>query len=249
MVVEHQPRALREVELVGEREGEEGRRDGGLGEAAEQQNATTRSPGLSAAAGRRVRTVPATSAPGTNGRSGLSWYWPRVCSTSGNDTPAALTSISTTSPPAPAGGSPRAPGRPPPAAPGARELADLNRFHGLTAPACSTIAAKSCGQHPSADRGPSPARASRAPGIASAVARPPDERDERVRRAVDHERGPAIAQLPPCGRRRQDRGELAADAGGSLPRSKLARPARGSTASSRGTRRADGARTRDHVLE
>src|SRR5699024_10943589 len=40
-------------------------------------------------------TSPATSAPGTNGRSGFIWYSPRVCSTSGKATPAARTSIST----------------------------------------------------------------------------------------------------------------------------------------------------------
>src|SRR3954454_7477435 len=60
------------------------------------QNAATRSPALNAPASER--TVPATSLPGTNGRSGLSWYWPRDCSTSGKDTPAARTSILTPSP-------------------------------------------------------------------------------------------------------------------------------------------------------
>src|SRR3954470_1617467 len=39
--------------------------------------------------------MPPTSLPGTNGSSGLNWYSPRVCSTSGNDTPAACTSTST----------------------------------------------------------------------------------------------------------------------------------------------------------
>ena len=39
--------------------------------------------------------MPATSEPGTKGRSGLTWYSPRVCSTSGNDTPAASTSTTT----------------------------------------------------------------------------------------------------------------------------------------------------------
>ena len=39
--------------------------------------------------------MPATSLPGTNGSGGLIWYSPRVCSTSGNDTPAASTSTST----------------------------------------------------------------------------------------------------------------------------------------------------------
>ncbi len=42
-----------------------------------------------------LRTIPPTSLPGTNGRSGLNWYSPRVCSTSGNDTPAACTSTTT----------------------------------------------------------------------------------------------------------------------------------------------------------
>ena len=60
--------------------------------------ATTRSPGLCALPSGALRTVPATSAPGMNGSSGLSWYSPRLCSTSGNDTPAASTSMSTTSP-------------------------------------------------------------------------------------------------------------------------------------------------------
>ena len=36
--------------------------------------------------------------PGTNGSSGLIWYAPRVCSTSGKETPAARTSITTPSP-------------------------------------------------------------------------------------------------------------------------------------------------------
>ena len=39
--------------------------------------------------------MPATSLPGTNGVGGLSWYSPRVCRTSGNETPAASTSTST----------------------------------------------------------------------------------------------------------------------------------------------------------
>ena len=39
--------------------------------------------------------MPATSLPGVNGTSGLTWYCPRVWSTSGNDTPAARTSTST----------------------------------------------------------------------------------------------------------------------------------------------------------
>ena len=59
---------------------------------------TTRSPGLCALPSGALRTVPATSAPGMKGSSGLSWYSPRLCRTSGNDTPAASTSIITTSP-------------------------------------------------------------------------------------------------------------------------------------------------------
>ena len=42
--------------------------------------------------------MPATSLPGTNGSGGLSWYSPRVCRSSGNETPAASTSISTPQP-------------------------------------------------------------------------------------------------------------------------------------------------------
>src|SRR3954452_10228727 len=60
------------------------------------QNAATRSPALNGP--ESSRTVPATSLPGTNGRSGLSWYCPRDCSTSGKETPAARTSILTPSP-------------------------------------------------------------------------------------------------------------------------------------------------------
>ena len=59
---------------------------------------TTRSPGLCALPSGALRTVPATSAPGMNGSSGLSWYSPRLCSTSGNETPATSTSMITTSP-------------------------------------------------------------------------------------------------------------------------------------------------------
>src|SRR3954467_2212577 len=59
------------------------------------QKAATRSPSLTAAPAGALRTVPATSLPGTNGRSGWIWYSPRVCSTSGNETPAAWTSITT----------------------------------------------------------------------------------------------------------------------------------------------------------
>src|SRR5689334_7218844 len=59
------------------------------------QNAATRSPGSKPLPFDAERTTPPTSLPGTNGRSGLTWYMPRVCSTSGNDTPAACTSTST----------------------------------------------------------------------------------------------------------------------------------------------------------
>ena len=58
-------------------------------------NAATRSPGLTWASPLTSRTTPPTSLPGTNGSSGLSWYSPRVCSNSGNETPAACTSTST----------------------------------------------------------------------------------------------------------------------------------------------------------
>ena len=59
------------------------------------QKAATRSPGWKPASSLASRTVPATSAPGTKGRSGLTWYSPRVWSTSGKDTPAASTSTTT----------------------------------------------------------------------------------------------------------------------------------------------------------
>src|SRR4051812_35060258 len=62
------------------------------------QNAATRSPSARPQPGGALRTVPPTSLPGTNGRSGLIWYSPRVCSTSGNDTPAAWTSTMTPAP-------------------------------------------------------------------------------------------------------------------------------------------------------
>src|SRR5688572_19158410 len=59
------------------------------------QQAATRSPSLSGEPSGALRTVPATSLPGTNGSGGLIWYSPRVWSTSGNDTPAAWTSTTT----------------------------------------------------------------------------------------------------------------------------------------------------------
>src|SRR4051794_8077746 len=59
--------------------------------------AATRSPSCTSAPSGAERTTPPTSAPGTNGSGGLNWYSPRLWSTSGNDTPAALTS--TTTPP------------------------------------------------------------------------------------------------------------------------------------------------------
>ena len=96
MVVEDQRGALREVERVGQREGEE--RAGATATSAKppsMQNAATRSPGASAAPAGALRTTPPTSLPGTNGSGGLNWYSPRVCSTSGNETPAAWTSTST----------------------------------------------------------------------------------------------------------------------------------------------------------
>ena len=99
VVVEDQRRALAHVEGVGQREREEVGRDGDLGEAAEHRErgdplARRSRPEPSGA----ERTVPATSLPGTNGRSGLNWYSPRVCSTSGKETPAASTSTSTPDP-------------------------------------------------------------------------------------------------------------------------------------------------------
>ena len=51
------------------------------------QHAATRSPSLSGEPSGALRTVPATSLPGTNGSGGLIWYSPRVWSTSGNETP------------------------------------------------------------------------------------------------------------------------------------------------------------------
>ena len=59
------------------------------------QKAATRSPSRTAAPSGALRTMPATSLPGTNGSVGLTWYSPRVCSTSGNETPAACTSTTT----------------------------------------------------------------------------------------------------------------------------------------------------------
>src|SRR5947209_10754808 len=58
--------------------------------APRKQNAATRSP--------VSRRMPPTSLPGTNGSSGLNWYSPRVCRTSGNETPAACTSTTTPRP-------------------------------------------------------------------------------------------------------------------------------------------------------
>jgi hypothetical protein len=59
------------------------------------QNAATRSPSETPAPSGALRTTPPTSLPGTNGSGGLTWYCPRVCSSSGNDTPAACTSTTT----------------------------------------------------------------------------------------------------------------------------------------------------------
>ena len=61
--------------------------------------AATRSPGARPESAGADRTTPPTSLPGTNGSGGLNWYSPRVCSTSGNDTPAACTSTTTASSP------------------------------------------------------------------------------------------------------------------------------------------------------
>ena len=63
------------------------------------QKAATRSPAATPAPSGALRTTPATSLPGTNGSGGLIWYSPRVCSTSGNETPAACTSTTTPSAP------------------------------------------------------------------------------------------------------------------------------------------------------
>ena len=62
------------------------------------QNAATRSPTLTRAPSGALRTTPATSLPGTNGSGGFIWYWPRVCNSSGKDTPAAWTSTTTPDP-------------------------------------------------------------------------------------------------------------------------------------------------------
>ena len=59
------------------------------------QKAATRSPGLRPEPSGALSTTPPTSLPGTKGSGGLSWYSPRVWSTSGNETPAACTSTST----------------------------------------------------------------------------------------------------------------------------------------------------------
>src|SRR6476619_7075113 len=61
-------------------------------------NAATRSPGATPLSGGALRTIPATSLPGTKGSGGLTWYSPRDCSTSGKATPAARTSTTTPSP-------------------------------------------------------------------------------------------------------------------------------------------------------
>src|SRR4051812_43255998 len=62
------------------------------------QKPATRSPSATLAPSGALRTVPPTSLPGTNGSSGLNWYWPRVCSSSGNETPALSTSMTTPEP-------------------------------------------------------------------------------------------------------------------------------------------------------
>ena len=62
------------------------------------QKAATRSPAATGAPSGAERTTPATSLPGTKGSGGLIWYWPRVCKTSGKETPAARTSTTTPRP-------------------------------------------------------------------------------------------------------------------------------------------------------
>ncbi len=62
------------------------------------QKAATRSPADTPAPSGALRTTPPTSLPGTNGSGGLTWYSPRVCSSSGNETPAACTSTTTPRP-------------------------------------------------------------------------------------------------------------------------------------------------------
>ena len=94
VVVQDQRGALGEVELVGQRERQEVGRHGDLGEAAEHAARRRRGrPRSTPSPSGALRTTPATSLPGTNGSGGLIWYSPRVWSTSGNDTPAAWTSI------------------------------------------------------------------------------------------------------------------------------------------------------------
>ena len=61
-------------------------------------NAATRSPAAYPLLTGAERTRPATSDPGTKGRSGVIWYCPRVSSTSGKQMPAAATSMTTPSP-------------------------------------------------------------------------------------------------------------------------------------------------------
>ena len=98
VVVEDQARALREVELVRQLEGEERGRDRRSRRTRRARRTRRRGrPAAGRAPAGALRTTPPTSLPGTNGSGGLNWYSPRVCSTSGNDTPAACTS--TTTPP------------------------------------------------------------------------------------------------------------------------------------------------------
>ena len=58
-------------------------------QAPSAQKAATRSPAFTAAPSGALTTTPPTSLPGTNGIGGFIWYSPRVCSSSGKDTPAA----------------------------------------------------------------------------------------------------------------------------------------------------------------
>ena len=93
VVVEDERRALGEVQLVGQLEDEVVGRDGRppprrracRTRRRDRRPDRRRPPGA-------LRTTPATSLPGTNGSGGLIWYSPRVCSSSGNETPAACTS-------------------------------------------------------------------------------------------------------------------------------------------------------------
>ena len=98
MVVEDQSGTLREVELLGQCKGHRHRRDGELRETAEHAKAGNTVARRETRVGRSGADQAGDLAPGTKGRSGFIWYSPRDCRTSGNETPAALTSITTPSP-------------------------------------------------------------------------------------------------------------------------------------------------------